>query len=185
MYLSSVGAQAWARISPVLLDVLNSRPIKFCWNPGERQLILGYKKLRPLLERTDVLLLNKDEATELVLSSGVRAVASLKQIPSLLKKLHGFGPQLIAITDGAKGASVYNGHRIYSAPAVRGKVVDTTGAGDAFGSGFVSGLRLFHDLGPALKLALRTAAAECSAMGTQNGLLRWSQIASQFERHRR
>ncbi|MBI3956788.1 MAG: carbohydrate kinase family protein [Candidatus Kerfeldbacteria bacterium] len=185
VYVSSVGKAAWERIQPTLLDVVSERPVKFAWNPGENQLMLGFKKIRPVLERTDVLLVNKDEATELVVSSGIRLTGALRRIPVLLKALQGFGPQLVVITDGARGAAVFNGHQLYSAPAVRGKVVDTTGAGDAFGAGFLAGLRLFHDLQPALQLGLRNAAAECATIGTQTGLLRWSQVAKIFERHRK
>lgn len=184
IYLSSVGAGVWPGISSMLLAVVRERPIKLAWNPGEQQLRLGYAKLRPLLERTDVLSLNKDEAIELVLSSGVRMTPRLKQISALLKAVKAFGSQLVVVTDGARGAAVYNGHQVISAPAVRARVVDTTGAGDAFGAGFIAGLRLFHDLHPALRLALKNASSVCAHIGTQQGLLNWSQVAKDFERHR-
>ncbi|MFH1171629.1 MAG: carbohydrate kinase family protein [bacterium] len=177
IYLSSLGEQAWKRISPVLLGVVRNRPVKLAWNPGERQLALGYTKLRPLLKKTDVLLLNKDEATELILSSGVRLRPALRRLPALLKGVQRFGPQLVVITDGKKGAAVYNGHRGHALPALRSKVVDTTGAGDAFGAGFIAGLRQLHDLEPALRLALKNSAAACSVPGAQGGLLRWREVA--------
>ena len=184
VYVSSVGAGVWSHISSILLDVVRERPIKLAWNPGEQQLRLGYAKLRPMLERTDLLSLNKDEAIELVLSSGVRMSPRLKQISHLLKAVKSFGSQLVVITDGARGAAVYNGHQVISASAVRGKVIDTTGAGDAFGAGFIAGLRHFHDLHPALRLALRNSSSVCAQIGTQSGLVRWSHVAKHFERHR-
>jgi sugar/nucleoside kinase (ribokinase family) len=177
IYCSSLGASAWGRISPVLLEVLRDRPIKLAWNPGEAQLTQGYQKLKKALERTDVLLLNQDEARELVLSSGVPMTAGLKRVAPLCRAIKRFGPALVVITDGARGATVYNGHELFSRPAMCKKAVDTTGAGDAFGSGFIAGLRHFHDLEPALRLALRNSASVCSTVGTQRGLLSWSRIS--------
>lgn len=44
------------------------------------------------------------------------------------------------VTDGADGAVAYTADGCFSIPAVNCKVVDTTGAGDAFASGLINGL---------------------------------------------
>lgn len=182
VYVSSLGAPAWPRASQVLRDTLGRRQLKFAWNPGEPQLALGYPKLRPLLRRTDVLILNKDEATELVLSSGVRMSPALERLSVLLRALKRCGPKMVVITDGQRGASVYNGHQMFHKAAIRSKVVDTTGAGDAFGAGFLTGLRRFNDLSPALHLALLNSASVCASIGSQKGLLYWSQVQKKFSK---
>ena len=44
------------------------------------------------------------------------------------------------VTDGANGATAYTANDSFFVPAVPSRVVDTTGAGDAFASGLINGL---------------------------------------------
>ena len=49
-------------------------------------------------------------------------------------------PGIVAVTSGPDGATVSDGNYIYHAGTFREtKLVDRTGVGDAFGSGFVAG----------------------------------------------
>ena len=52
------------------------------------------------------------------------------------------------------------------------RIVDTVGAGDAFGSGLLAGLIRFEDFEKALKIAIRNSAAVLCRVGAQNGLLK-------------
>ena len=55
--------------------------------------------------------------------------------------LLGRGADTIVVKKGVRGASIFKGaKRLFSMPALKTKVVDTTGAGDAFNAGFVFGL---------------------------------------------
>ena len=118
------------------------------------------------------LILNKDEAIELVYSSG-RKIESIDQ---LLKKIKAWGPKIIAITEGSRGAWLYDGRKIYHQAAYSVKIVDTTGAGDAFGSTLVAGLILYNDLEKALKLAIINSASVLTEIGAHNGLLNLKEL---------
>ena len=52
----------------------------------------------------------------------------------------GLGPSIIGITRGANGATILTKDGIFSAPSYKVDVVDTTGAGDAFAAGLITGL---------------------------------------------
>lgn len=169
IYLSSLTGN-WK----ALLTVVFNSGVKLAWNPGRMQLAAGYSVLKPFLARTDVLILNKAEATELVLSS-MKDKTSLN-ISIILRKLYKFGPRLVVITEGAKGAIAFDGKKIYRQVAIKSKVADTTGVGDAFMATFVATLDSGHDISKALKIAAKNSASVVAHHGAQHGLLSKSQL---------
>ncbi len=76
-----------------------------------------------------------------------------------------YGCQLVAVTDGAKGSVLWDGHGIHHVPSQPITVVDTTGAGDAFLGGLVAGLAF--DLPPlvAARLGNACGATCCERLG--------------------
>ncbi len=179
-YLSSVSGKNWLGVLDRLKKIISksTKPqIKLAWNPGAMQLAAGKKRLLEFIKLTEVLIVNKDEAIELVLSDQRYRhpkIVFLNRVKNLLLILKAWGPKIVVVTDGAKGAYVYDGEKIYFSPAVNSKrqVVDLTGVGDAFGSSFVAGLILYqNDTERALKLALVNSASVTTAIGAQNILL--------------
>ena len=83
-----------------------------------------------------------------------------------------FGCAVVGMTIGAAGAVAYcNGEFIesrgYPAP---GGCRDTTGAGDAFHSGFLYGFLTSADVETSLKFGNAVAAMKCSALGARTAL---------------
>jgi sulfofructose kinase len=80
---------------------------------------------------------------------------------------------MVVATCGAEGSLTWSRGQMFRTPGVTVKVVDTTGAGDAFRAGFVSAL--VH-LGPdaaledVLRFANATGALNCRVVGAQTGL---------------
>jgi sugar/nucleoside kinase (ribokinase family) len=133
------------------------------------------------LKKTEVLIINKDEAIELVVSSHEHRKKSAKflnNVDNLLKEIKKMGPQIAVITNGRYGAYAYDGDKIYFQPTAKEiKRVNTTGVGDAFGSSFIAGLELFKgDIKRAMNLAARNSASVVSHIGAQTGLLRKKDI---------
>lgn len=179
---STLAASRWIYVSalsgswrPVLASIFKAGK-KVAWNPGHSQLQAGLQVLRPYLRQTEVLLLNKDEALELVLSDKLSRqlpAAKLDKISNLLPIIQGFGPKVVVITDGQRGAAAYDGHQIYRQNIVKVKTVDATGVGDAFNASFIAGLQLYgNDILKAMKLAMKNAAAKVKKMGAQAGLMK-------------
>jgi fructokinase len=63
-----------------------------------------------------------------------------KRVEDVLELILGFGPRIVAVTRGAKGAIAGSGDRFVVVPGIRVTVVDTVGAGDSFGAAFVAAL---------------------------------------------
>ncbi len=142
------------------------------WNPGRQQLAAGYKKLKTFLARTDVLICNRDEALELVMSQGKISRAQ-DDSRYLLRALKSFGPKFVIITNGGHGAEAFDGEDYYYQKAITvRRVIDTTGVGDAFGSTFIAGLELYQgNIKKSLALAAKNAARVVVTQGAQPGLL--------------
>lgn len=104
------------------------------FNPSKHFVELGIKRLKPLLAKSKAVILNREEASYL---TGV----DYRKEKEIFKKLDDITPGIVAMTDGPNGVLVSDGRRVFKAGVFREKkVIDRTGAGDAFGSGFVAGL---------------------------------------------
>lgn len=173
IYVSSLSCPNWRQILNRIFS-LSKNNVKIVWNPGSTQLKAGYKELAPYLKKVNVLIMNEDEARELVLS--VKKIKDLS-VRKLLKEIYQTGPEIVAITVGPCGAYAYNGKKVYYQREMSAKVLNATGAGDAFSAGFVSSL--FYNSGD-IKTALRWGVANSTSViktiGAQKGLLTKPQI---------
>jgi len=114
-----------------------------------------------LLARADVLVVNEHEAADLL-------GGSRRDPQDAARHLRTLGPATVVVTLGAAGAVAVDGagdaHRI-AAPRVR--VVDTTGAGDAFTGALAWQLADGAELPAALDVAVRVGALAVTRAGAQ------------------
>lgn len=151
---------------------------KLAVNPGQRNMKDNPNAVLDAVRAADLLLLNKDEATELVSRFSADA-DSLNDEVFLVRSLFEYGAKKVAMTDGARGAWGYGGDRVFRASSVRtdGRVVDTTGAGDAFGSAFLAAEISGKSLEESLRLGIANGANVIRYYGAIEGLLRKDEIA--------
>jgi sugar/nucleoside kinase (ribokinase family) len=91
---------------------------------------------------------------------------------------------VIVATRGARGSVVITRSGRLTIPRVRpSRVVDVTGAGDAYRAGFYAGLRHGHDLRRCGILASSVASFVVEHRGTQTNLPTWGQILARARRH--
>lgn len=144
-----------------VITVLNPAPMRPDFDPA-------------VLRDVDVLIPNESEVVALVRSLSLvragrfdeRALHRLK--PRALHALcRRFGVPTVIITMGSKGCFVSERGHHAALPAYRGlKVVDTTGAGDAFCGGFAAGLvRTRGDVMQAARLGMAVAALSITKPG--------------------
>lgn len=166
LYLNSLNIAGWQKIIDETIKYKLKNPeTKIHWNPGEWQILARREEIIKLLKLTEVLQLNKEEAIALIKNNKIN-------IDSIIKTIYHFGPKFVAITDGIKGAYCYDGRKVYHQNSFNNNPIDTTGAGDAFGSGFVGGLVLFNnDVKKALKAGVLNSGSVVSEFGAQNGIL--------------
>jgi len=174
LYLASLSGKFRGSLNSLMQHVEKNK-IKLAWNPGHAQLKLGLKKLTPFMKRTSVFIVNRDEALELLVRGGNSQVKN--DIKYLLRHLHASGQRITVITDGPKGAYIFDGKKVYFHPALKRKGINTTGAGDSFGSGFVAGLiRHNWNIDKALRLAILNSNSVIMKVGAQEGLLTVSDL---------
>ncbi|MBD3359940.1 MAG: hypothetical protein GF365_04515 [Candidatus Buchananbacteria bacterium] len=145
-----------------IFNFAKKNKIKIAWNPGSGELKHGKAKLEPLIKQTTIFNINKSEAAKL---------SGKKDIKKIFKVLDKLTPNYLVITDGSKGAYLSDDILIYKADVLKAEVLNTTGAGDAFGSGFCAGIILKSDWDYALRLAILNSSGVIQAMGAKHGLL--------------
>ncbi len=134
---------------------------KTMFNPGILELKQG-KELLKILPEIDILLLNRKEAQMLV--PGV-------MLEELLEKLARYTKTVI-ITDGPMGAIATDGTDTYRFAIYEDfKVKDTTGAGDAFGSGFLAHLASGKSFRSSLIFASANSSYVITQLGAKRGIL--------------
>lgn len=141
-----------------LVKYLIKKGTKIAFNPSSY--IIKKLDLNPILKFCEILVLNKEEARMLV-NKG-----------DLLKGLRKLGPKIVIVTDRDRMIYAYDGKKKYCLKPHKIKVIDRTGAGDAFASGFVAGRITEKSIEESLKLGLKESEAEIKHHGVKNKLLR-------------
>ncbi len=148
--------------------------INLTWNPGGCQIEHGFDhpEKKNLLSVTNILLVNKEEAM---------AFAKTDSIEKALHILSGAGVKHVCITDGKHGVVATDGKKTWRCPILANvDVVDTTGAGDAFGTAVTWALLTGRSLPDALIAGTLNAASVVGSLGAQAGLLTENQITKQM-----
>lgn len=162
-YMTHLGGGSAKQFAP-LLRYAQKNTISVAFNPGKTQLELG-KELAPLLSGVKILILNKEEASYL---TGVPYAQEEKIFSTLDRWMSG----IIVMTDGSHGLKVSDGTHRWSAGILKEpKLVDRTGAGDAFGSGFVSAVMRGRPIEEAIQTGSANATGCIGEWGAANGLL--------------
>jgi len=101
---------------------------------------------------------------------------------------------IVIMTKGKDGATISDGKNIYRAGTFAGKLVDRTGAGDAFGSGFVAGLIRqiqnsefrIQNLSPkAIEYAIRLGSGNATSVVGEIGAKKGILTKQEFEKSNR
>ncbi|MEK7507462.1 MAG: carbohydrate kinase family protein [Patescibacteria group bacterium] len=117
-----------------LVSYAKKNNISVAFNPSGYHLRHKRSEIIRLIKYISFLVLNDEEAAFL---TGI----PWKRQSEVFKKLDQWTPGILAVTSGRDGAVISDGKNIYRAGIFKErKLVDRTGAGDAFGSGFVAGL---------------------------------------------
>lgn len=149
-----------------IVSFAEKNDIRMVANPGNYQLSMPKADLKKILQNIDILILNQEEAS------------LLTKIPyhkeaEIFKKIDEICPGIAIMTKGAKGVVVSDGKYLYRAKPQKFKIVDGTGAGDSFASGFVAGfIQKNGDIKYAIQLGIGNASACLKEWGAKNGLLK-------------
>lgn len=132
------------------------------WNPGGAELSKGLKTLTPFLKKTTILSLNKEESAKLT------GKQSVKDQLDILGRL----VPLVWVTDGKVGAYLCVAGEYYFVPSLGTPALNTTGAGDAFGSGFLAGIIKSDNWKIASAYGILNSDSVIQSMGAKTGILK-------------
>ncbi len=140
--------------------------VKLGYNPGSHELREGIEILKPILAVTEVLIVNREEAHGLV-------GGDLNDIKGLISKLYTTGPKMVVITDGRGGSYASpDGHEVWFAGIPeQSPVIERTGCGDAYSTGFLAALAQNLPLPDAMIWGTMNATSVIQYIGAREGLL--------------
>ncbi|MFZ1654714.1 MAG: carbohydrate kinase family protein [Candidatus Moraniibacteriota bacterium] len=172
VYVSALNG-AWRENLRTILQAAERFGLQVAFNPGQHNLKEDPRLLLESLPHIRALFLNKDEALELLLAGGIEnRPERLNDERYLVQKLQTFGPSVVALTDGKRGAWVTDGREVWQSGNYEPRgLVDTTGAGDAFGSGFLSAYLFGFRLEKCLSYGIINAGSVVGDYGASTGLL--------------
>lgn len=178
VYLSSMINRSFT----TLVDYITQGSFKVAFNPSSYQAEMGYEKLKPLIDRVSILVMNREEACKLLgldyhqHSDVAKLTRQLSQVPG----------QTTIVTDGAAGAWVFDGEAVLTArPTPDLKILETTGAGDAFAATFTACKIRGLATDEALDIAMTNAESVLQHKGAKERLLEWDQLTARVSAHPR
>lgn len=177
VYLSMISGDSWEVHEGLSRYLADNPSVKLAFQPGAPHFSWGVKKLSELYRRSDIVIMNIDEA---MIVSG----RSSRSVAPLLRAIHAFGPRRVVLTDGPKGAYAYDGKAILEVPSYPdpAKPVDRTGAGDSFAATLVAELAKGEDIETALLRAPINSMGVVQQVGAQSGLLSSSEINNYLDK---
>lgn len=135
--------------------------IKVAFNPGKGEL-KQMDKLKALLDDVEVLSVNKEE---------MQMIVEGETSEELVRHGVNYCPVVI-VSDGPNGVTATDGKTIVSAGMYEDvPVIDRTGAGDAFGSGFISQWSQGASLKDAIIFASANSTSVVQHIGAKTGIL--------------
>jgi len=192
----------WVYIAPLskesnkILDALaefaEENGVNMAFNPGTTTINRGIENLKKILSTAEVVMMNKDEASQLL---GTEEKPRSKHdkpettkissyIQDLLMRLKSYNPKIVVITDGKNGVYAYDGKYFYQEDSFPAPVVSTLGAGDAFSSTFVATLIKFDwDVEKALAYGAINSSSVIQYFGAQTGLKNFEDIEKLWKQH--
>jgi len=168
LHLTSFVGEKSLQTQKQLLTTLPS-DVKVSFDPGAVYARKGYSAIEPIIKKTCVLMPNSFELKKLTGESDYCKGADF---------MIGRGVKIVAVKLGRAGCYVTDGRERLRIEPFKVKVVDTTGAGDAFCAGFLYGLIKNKSLSECGRLANFVASRCVMEMGARAGLPYVKDLAS-------
>ena len=169
-----IGQARWVHLTNIagrldtlrkIFELVKKNPqTNMSWNPGKQELALITEGKLKIDEIPAKVLIVNEEEWELVKEKQAELI---KEIPE------------IVVTQGKKGGFVYeHGKKSIKFMASGAKALESTGAGDAFCSGYAAGQILGKPVRVCVEWGVRNAGSVVQHFGAKQGLLRREAIAA-------
>lgn len=174
--LNGNNEESWNDKLDKILSLASQEKIKLFFNPGQKNIKSNPQKIIETIRQSEILAINKDEAIGIVDKLDGYDEKLLNDEKFLAENLKKLGVKIIVITDGKRGAWGYDGEKIVHIDATGDNPLDTTGAGDAFSSGFLAAYIKGKNLEECVQWGIKNSGNSVRFYGGVEGLLTESEI---------
>lgn len=190
IYITSLSYDSANLLPDIVKLAKKNKKTLVATNPGVSQLSKGTSKLIEALKHIDILILNSSEA-----KTFMQALIKLDKCyekafdlckdyfssNNFFKEVLKMGPKIVVITDGANGVYVANKEQVLFHKSIKTKIIDTLGAGDAFGSCFVASVALGFSIEQSLQNGIINSSSVISHVGAKAGLLTKNELEKKIK----
>lgn len=160
-----------------IIEEANKNNVLVCFDPNYHPMIWekgedGLKYIKLIIGKVDIIKPSEDDAERLFGSDTPN-----NQIDKFLK----LGAKLVIMTLGKNGAIVSNGEETMTFNTFSTEVVDVTGAGDAFWSGFYAGIVKGYTIEESLNLGFAVSAYKLKYTGAVVDLPKIEEIKESYK----
>lgn len=166
VYLTSLG-EKWQDAYNKTVDFVNKSQCLLAFNPGTLQVEGGKNAMMNVLSVARLLFVNKEEGEDILdLEHGQ------KNTEEIILELQNLGPKIVVITDGKNGSlTIDERGSVLKKGILEAEVVEKTGAGDAYSSGFLSALINNKSIAEAMEWGTKNSTSVIGKVGATTGLL--------------
>ncbi len=206
VYVTSLSQASAARL-PEIVNIAQQNNTKVAINPGMSQLRAGKGFIKKALHGIDTLILNYEEAKQLMFAlmstdenrytehqlnheeNLLQSKPNYQEVSknafhlkSFFRQLLGLGPRIVVVTDGGNGVYVATDAKMYFHKAQPvDHIINTLGAGDAFGSTFSGAIYQGQSIEKAIQFGLVNSASVIQHPDAKTGLLDLASIQAQVD----
>lgn len=174
LYFTSLGL-GHETMFPDLIAHVRKTKTKLVFNPGTFQLKLKAERLKPVLAAAHIVCVNKEE--------GQKLAGKISDVKKLMRAISSLGAKIVVVTDGQNGSYAFDGKIAYFCPILEAPVIERTGCGDSYASGFVAALAYGHTVPEAMRWGSVNAAHVIQHIGAQQGLQTKRQVEYELRKH--
>ena len=178
VYLTSLG-NFWEEAYEKTLNFVKNKNLILAFNPGTAQIEKRDKLVIDLIERSDYLFVNKEEAEELLYGKelGMTSSSNTSVIKKLLFGLKSLAAKNVIITDSVNGSYLQtNNDKTFHLGIVEVKVIEKTGAGDAYTAGFLGAVLNGESYENAMLWGAVNSSSVIQKIGAEEGLLKKEEL---------
>ncbi|MDA1338222.1 MAG: carbohydrate kinase family protein, partial [bacterium] len=167
-----------------VVSFVKENNVKLGFNPGTYQIKKGLEILKPVMAVTFAFIVNKLEAGRILGIQVKQEERDDNGLKALLLGIHNLGVKNVVITDGPIGTYAYDGKDYYYLKPNDVPVVERTGTGDAFSTGFMGALIEEKPIEQAMMWGAVNSESVLQFIGAREGLLTKEKIIKKLSEYK-
>lgn len=179
VYLTSLGEE-WEHVYDTIAQKAQAKQFQLAFSPGTHQLDKPYEQVKKALFTSTMLFVNKEEAMRL---AKYYLQKESDEIPVLLQAFFDSGITVVSLTDGDAGAYTLSAEGMLHMQRLETPVVEKTGAGDAYATGFLAAIVSGKNVSEAMQWGACNAASVIGQIGAEKGLLTKDAMMDMLNKH--